>query len=272
MRDVLVAIFAVASCRGNGPGAHAPAGPAAGAAIGNARPPPRPLPPECALPPAEEGYAPWERRPPSDCLGAARTVDEGSVILTVDMLRAYDRDGRLRWETSLARPGPDGRSCGYPSGLAVDTAGRSLVSCGYSLSSFDAAGAFRWQVWPGGNHSVTPPLVDEAGTSYVGADGTLYAVAPDGTTRWQVGTGWNRYFGSLAPTDGGALVFVTGMAALHSEDTGSGHFYYEEEPPELFVVDRTGRIVSRAVRDHATDHPSWPAWRDVVGEGGGRIP
>jgi hypothetical protein len=242
-----------------------------GGVLGNAGPRARPLP-ECPLESQGEGYAPWDRRRDSGCRGIARAVDDGWVVLTGDAITRFDRDGRRAWESRLDHVGPDGNRCGYADGIAIDGAGRVVVSCGYSVLGFSPTGAFTYQVWPGGNHGVTPPLVDAAGTVYVGVEGALYALEPDGTTRWKVDTGFNRWFAELATNARGELVFETAMAALHSEDNGSGYrFYYEYEPPELFVVDRAGTIVSRTTRDAGAD-VSYPAWVDVVGEGGGRVP
>jgi len=130
----------------------------------------------------------------------------------------------------------------------------------------------RWQVWPGGNNSVGPPIVDTDGTILVGINGTLYAVSPDdGSTRWKVDTGFNRWFGAVTATPSGDLMIETNMYALHSEDDGSGyHFYYDYEPPELIVLDRQGTIIRRETRKEGDDH--WPEWVDLVGERGGRLP
>jgi hypothetical protein len=261
-----LAVTLLAACGGHELATHTPIGTAP---IGNVRTPPRPLPPECAPRPHEgTGYAPWFRLSGLDCVGAARALDEGWVVLTFFALDAYDRDGRPRWHATL---GDGGTKCGAPEGVAVAPSGHVIVSCGYSLLQFTPTGQLAWQVWPGGNHSVGTPLVGADGTIYVGVDGSVYAVAPDGKNRWETSTGWNRYFGTIAPTPSGALMVWTMMAALHSEDDGSGYrFYYEDEPPELLVIDRAGHIIERRTVDTGND--VWPEWVDVTGEGGGRVP
>lgn len=262
-------VAALVGCGGQVASDTPPTTLAPAAPIANAGPPLRPLPTGCEPRPPYDGEPPWERWPGLDCVGVARAPDDGWVILTWDDLAAYDRDGNLRWRTGLDT---HGTKCGAPEGFAVDATGRVALSCGYSLLSFAADGAFRWQVWPGGNHGIGPPTVDADGTIYVGVDGTLYAVSPvDGATRWQVGTGFNRWFGTITATTDGDLLFLTTMYALHSDDDGSGYrFYYDYEPPELFVVDRHGTIVRRETRDQSDK--TWPAWVDLLGERGGRLP
>jgi hypothetical protein len=266
-RDVRVPALLVllAAC-----GAPPPNGTAIGARpIANARSAPGPLPAACLPEPAEAGYAPWDRRSGIDCIGVARAPDEGWVVLMFHRLEAYDRDGRLRWREVFDDAG---HRCGAPDGVAVDTTGRIVVACGYSLLGYAADGTFRWQVWPGGNNTVGPPLVGADGTAYVGSEGALYAVAIDGTTTWQASTGFNKWFDAIAPTPSGQLMVHAKMAALHSEDDGSGYrFYYEHEPAEVVVIDLAGKIVSRTEHEGGSDAP-WPEWIDVVGEGGGRVP
>lgn len=238
--------------------------------IANVGRPVLPLPTGCDPRPPYAGEPPWQRWTGIDCAGVARAPDGGWVVLTWDAVTRYDRDGRARWRADLVPQGTI--KCGAPAGIAVDADGRVALACGYSLLSYAADGALRWQVWPGGNNSVGPPVVDTDGTIYVGVGGTLYAVAPDdGTTRWKVGTGFNRWFGSIAPTPSGDLMIETTMYALHSDDDGSGYqFYYDYEPPELIVIDRRGTIVRRETRVEGDDH--WPEWVDLLGEGGGRLP
>lgn len=225
-----------------------------------------PLPEGCEQT-SYDGAPPWHRLAGFPCTGVQRAPDGGWVMLVHGALEAYDRYGQLRWRSELAHG--TGKRCGHADGFAVDAAGRTVVGCGYSLLSFAPDGAFRWQVWPGGDRDITAPVVDADGTIFVGVGGALYAVSPDdGATRWTVLTGW---FGSIAATRGGDLLIEAALAVeLGPYDAAGYHFFDDGLPPELIVIDRRrGTIITRAA--HA-DHRSWPVWVDLIGERGGRLP
>ena len=85
MRAVAIAIVGL-GCAGGAPGGAttSPASPAA--PVANRKSPARPLPAGCELEPASAASPPWDRRSPMDCIGVARGVDEGWVVLTFDRL------------------------------------------------------------------------------------------------------------------------------------------------------------------------------------------
>jgi len=223
------------------------------------------LPDGCEQTPYDFG-PPWYRMPGHPCRGIQRAPDGGWVMLVHDALEAYDRYGQLRWRSELAHG--TGELCGYARGFAVDATGQTVVGCGYSLLAFAPDGTFRWQVWPGGDRDVTAPVVDSDGTIFAGVDGRLYAVAPDdGSTRWSLDTGFVRWFGAITATPHGDLLLLTSVGDLTD---GDGTHYFLDDPPELLVIDRRrGTIITRDVH---RSYRRWPAWIDLIGERGGRLP
>lgn len=152
--------------------------------------------------------------------------------------------GELVWRTEFPR-------CGYVHATAVSYDHHISLGCGYSLLHFEPDGKFAYQSWPMGNHSLGGPWVDRDGTLYVSGGGSVAALDPHGEALWKVSTGFNRATSQIGWSAAGNLVFDTGMAEMHSdpEQTNGWRIYSEREPNELFVLSRSGEILSREPHD-----------------------
>jgi hypothetical protein len=177
-------------------------------------------------------------RVPTRAASAMGLAADGSVVLahTEQRVSLISPVGRVVWSTAHPR-------CGAPA-VAVGYAGEVVLACGYSLLKFSPDGRFLWQKWPFGNVHVSRPFLSRDGSMIVSGAGTVAWLDTDGETRRTLSAGPNRYVHLIGAQANGNLIFRTSMAERHSD--GPVHFYYEYEPPELFVVTREGATVARA--------------------------
>lgn len=222
------------------------------------------FPAACRSQPAGSGQAPWHRTAGLTCQ-AVRAGDGGLVVLdaATAMLRRSNADGSLRWERGYP-PGEVGEPCGAVAGLAIAGDDSVVVACGYTLVALDADGAPRWHQFPRGMNAMGPPLVDDAGTIYVAAAGALHAIAADGRLLWVASFGSDRSASSIGVSPGGDFLLDTTVDAWTGDD---GTVYHPDDDPTVVVIGRDG-----AVRSESRDRTAWPAWIEVVDEGGGRVP
>ncbi|MCA9628157.1 MAG: PQQ-like beta-propeller repeat protein [Myxococcales bacterium] len=197
---------------------------------------------------------------------ALRSDGAAVVVDLKDRVSLIAPDGELVWRKAFPR-------CGYAYSVAIDYDHHISVNCGYSLLHFEPDGQLAYQKWPFGNHSLGGPWVDRDGTLYLSGEGTVVALNPHGKEIWRVSTGFNRALSQLGWLPSGDMVFDTSMAELHSnpEQTHGLRIYWQEEPPELFVISRTGKIVSREQHDGEPTR-GWPEALPYPEDGSHRIP
>lgn len=196
---------------------------------------------------------------------ALRTDGACVVVDLKHHISLISPEGKLLWRKAFPR-------CGYVYATAISYDHHISVGCGYSLLHFEPDGEFSYQKWPFGNHSLGGPWVDRDGTLYVTGDGSVAALDPHGDERWRVSTGFNRATSQLGWSAAGDLVFDTGMAELHSDPatTGGMRIYHEQEPSELFLLSRGGKIISREQHD-GTPAKGWPPTLPYPEDGAHRI-
>jgi hypothetical protein len=188
------------------------------------------------------------RRPTRSAMSFALAPDGGVVIAhTEDAVSRFSPTGDLVWKS-------DHPKCGYAD-VTVGHDGRVVLGCGYSLVALSPDGKVLWQKWPFGNQTIHPPLLAADGTMIVRSGATIAKLDAAGEIVWHLDTGWNRYVNQIGVSRDGALVFRTSMAASHTD--GPVHYYYDQEPEELFAVSLDGKILSRAKL--AYDAHVWPA-------------
>jgi hypothetical protein len=187
-------------------------------------------------------------------VSAMGLAKDGSVALAhvEDKVTLVSPQGAVVWSTEHPR-------CGAPE-VSVGHMNEVVLGCGYSLLKFAPDGRFLWQKWPLGNTSISKPLLLRDGAMIVSGGGVVAGLDADGSVKWRVETGWNRHVLRIGARANGDLVFRTAMAALHSD--GPIRMYYEHEPPEVFIVSRGGRIVSREEVERAPEggYPSSLPW------------
>ncbi len=200
--------------------------------------------------------------------GLARRLDGSLVVLDLKSgVTLVSPEGAVVWRSTYP-------SCGSVAALAAGFDDEITVACGYSVIRLDARGALRWQVWPFRDGYIRNVWVDTDHVAYVSGNGRVAALGADGRTLWTTSTGFNRAIGTLVWNTAGNLVFDTSMDARHSDPSESGgySFYYDEEPNELFEVDRRGAIVRRMTYESAPPAGGWPAVLPVDEDGGHRAP
>lgn len=200
--------------------------------------------------------------------GLARRLDGTLVVLDLHSgVTLVSREGTVLRRSTHPK-------CGLVDGLAIGFDDAITITCGYSVVRLDARGALLWQVWPFGDHYIRNVWVDADHVAYVSGNGRVAALGADGRTLWTTSTGFNRAIGTLVWNAAGNLVFDTSMDARHSDPSESGgySFYYDEEPNELFEVDRRGAIVRRMTYESAPPAGGWPAVLPVDEDGGHRAP
>jgi len=197
-------------------------------------------------------------------VSAMGLAKDGSVALahTEDKVTFVSPRGDVAWSTEHPR-------CGSPE-VSVSLTNEVVLGCGYSLLKFAPDGRFLWQKWPLGDTSISKPLLLRDGTIIVSGGGVVAGLDANGDVKWRVETGGNRHVLRIGARPNGDLVFRTAMAARHSD--GPIRRYYEHAPPELFIVTRGGKIVSRQKAEQAPEggYPSSLPWTPDLRSG--RLP
>ncbi|MCA9640326.1 MAG: PQQ-like beta-propeller repeat protein [Polyangiaceae bacterium] len=196
---------------------------------------------------------------------ALRTDGACVVIDLKDHISLVSPRGELLWRKPFPR-------CGYVHATAISYDHHISLGCGYSLLHFQPNGDLSYQKWPFGDHSLGGPWVDRDGTLYVTGEGSVAALDPHGDVRWKVSTGFNRATSQLGWSAAGDLVFDTSMAEIHSDPakTNGMRIYWETEPGELFVLSRSGKIISREKHDNVPAK-GWPETLPYPQDGAHRV-
>ena len=164
-----------------------------------------------------DGTVKWSAR--TLTIGDSVAASDGTVYVnTADGLRAFGRDGSIKW-TFPGAAGADAIELGIDG--TVYTADRG------HLFAVRASGGQKWNV-------ATQTQSDGGGRPALGRDGTLYiggdylrAIRPDGTLKWSLKDG----FGQLADMPG------AGPPAVASDGT-----IYVGGPRGLYAITPSGRV------------------------------
>jgi hypothetical protein len=181
---------------------------------------------------------PSSYRLPTRAVSSMNLGPDGSIVLAhvEPRVTRVSREGAILWTVEIPK-------CGSPA-LVVGYNGEVVNACGYSLLKHAPDGKLLFQKWPFGNTRIGVPLLARDGTMIVSGGGVVAFLDADGEPRTKLPTGNNRYVHALGVLTNGDIVFRTTMAEMHS--SGPIHFYYDHEPPELFIVTRAGALKARS--------------------------